>query len=106
MRWPRFVHRIYADLTGYFWLPCPLCGEMFGGHEWLPGNTLMSSLSEGHGVCPDCGDLAREQNAKQSPRYIRFEDWEAEHFEDWVAEQMKDPEFRAAVEELGPAYQA
>jgi DNA-binding XRE family transcriptional regulator len=26
-------------------------------------------------------------------------------FEDWEAEQMKDPEFRAAVEELGPAHQ-
>jgi len=26
-------------------------------------------------------------------------------FEDWEAEQMKDPEFRAAVEELEPAYQ-
>ena len=28
---------------------------------------------------------------------IRFEDWEAEH--------MRDPEFRAAAEELEPAYQ-
>ena len=26
-------------------------------------------------------------------------------FEDWEADQMKDPEFRAAVEELEPAYQ-
>ncbi len=26
-------------------------------------------------------------------------------FEDWEANQMKDPEFRAAVEELEPAYQ-
>ena len=26
-------------------------------------------------------------------------------FEDWEAEQMQDPEFRAAVEELEPAYQ-
>lgn len=27
-------------------------------------------------------------------------------FEDWEAEQMQDPEFRAAVEELEPAYRA
>lgn len=27
-------------------------------------------------------------------------------FEDWEAEQMKDPEFRAAVEALEPVYQA
>ena len=26
-------------------------------------------------------------------------------FEDWEAEQMQNPEFRAAVEELEPAYQ-
>jgi predicted transcriptional regulator len=26
-------------------------------------------------------------------------------FEDWEADQMNDPEFRAAVEELEPAYQ-
>lgn len=26
-------------------------------------------------------------------------------FEDWEAEQMRDPEFRAAAEELEPAYQ-
>lgn len=29
----RLLNRIYAFLFGYFWLPCPLCGEMFGGHE-------------------------------------------------------------------------
>jgi hypothetical protein len=29
----RILHRLYAHLFGYFWLPCPLCGRMFGGHE-------------------------------------------------------------------------
>lgn len=29
----RFLHRFYAWAFGYFWLPCPVCGEMFGGHE-------------------------------------------------------------------------
>jgi transcriptional regulator with XRE-family HTH domain len=28
-----------------------------------------------------------------------------ERFEDWEAKQMQDPEFRAAAEELEPAYQ-
>ncbi len=27
-------------------------------------------------------------------------------FEDWEAEQLKDPEFRAAAEELEPEYEA
>lgn len=30
---PRVLHRVYAYLNGYFRLPCPLCGEYFGGHE-------------------------------------------------------------------------
>ena len=29
----RLLNRIYAFLGGYFWLPCPVCGENFGGHE-------------------------------------------------------------------------
>lgn len=29
----RFPNRVWAWLCGYFWLPCPECGEMFGGHE-------------------------------------------------------------------------
>jgi hypothetical protein len=30
---PRSFHQAYAWLFGYFWLPCPLCDRMFGGHE-------------------------------------------------------------------------
>lgn len=29
----RYINKLYAKLFGYFWLPCPICGEMFGGHE-------------------------------------------------------------------------
>jgi hypothetical protein len=29
----RWVHEKYARTMGYFWLPCPRCGRMFGGHE-------------------------------------------------------------------------
>jgi hypothetical protein len=32
---PRWLHRFYAWAFGYFWLPCPACGRMFGGHEAL-----------------------------------------------------------------------
>lgn len=27
------VRETRAHLRGVFWLPCPLCGRMFGGHE-------------------------------------------------------------------------
>jgi len=29
----RLYHKIYAWIFGYFWIPCPKCGKMFGGHE-------------------------------------------------------------------------
>lgn len=29
----RLLHKLYAHLFGYFWLSCPICGKMFGGHE-------------------------------------------------------------------------
>lgn len=59
-RLPRWVHRLKASMLGYFWLPCPLCGRMFGGHEWLPGAPgLPSSIPSRRtgivdGICPRC----------------------------------------------------
>ena len=29
----RFFNEIYAKIFHYFWIPCPKCGKMFGGHE-------------------------------------------------------------------------
>lgn len=31
-RW-RTAHHWWARRRGFFWLPCPLCGLKFGGHE-------------------------------------------------------------------------
>lgn len=33
---PRALAQFRAWLSGYFWLPCPLCGEMFAGYEMGP----------------------------------------------------------------------
>lgn len=34
IRWlNRRFNQAWAFVGGYFWLPCPRCGEMFGGHE-------------------------------------------------------------------------
>ena len=60
----RTLNRIRAFLGGYFWLPCPLCDEMFGGHEWQTGNDLYTSPVIGVGVCPDCGEEARKRSNK------------------------------------------
>jgi hypothetical protein len=34
VRIPRWCHHLYANMRGYFWLPCAAgCGRMVGGHE-------------------------------------------------------------------------
>ena len=44
----RTLNRIYASLFGYFWLPCPLCGQMSGGHEWRDIDGKPSSIPTGN----------------------------------------------------------
>ena len=31
---PRKIHKLYANLLGYFWIDCERCGKGFGGHQW------------------------------------------------------------------------
>lgn len=57
---PRFINWIWACWGGYFWLPCPICDELLGGHE--PRGTLMKTRSTGTGVCRNCINEARERN--------------------------------------------
>lgn len=64
-KFPRWMNHFYANLFGYFWLPCPICGEMTGGHEWrtdLPNSAVMIEFNRGVGVCPNCHDKAKEIN--------------------------------------------
>ena len=57
MRYPRFLHKLYANINGYFWLPCPICGEMFGGHEWKSGGIKTYREGVRHAICPVCAEL-------------------------------------------------
>lgn len=61
MKIPRILHRIYAGLTGYFWLPCPICKEYFGGHEKNSGS-LYSDRYSGRTVCSNCVGEADKRN--------------------------------------------
>lgn len=42
----------------YFWLPCPLCGVHFGGHEWMARASGSSIPGDRpgitQGICPFC----------------------------------------------------
>ena len=69
----RFLHKLYAWTFGYFWLPCPLCGEMFGGHEWeVPEAVLWRGENAGAGVCKNCIERASIENKKAYPNIMRI----------------------------------
>lgn len=67
---PRAHHEWYARTFGYFWLPCPLCAVMFGGHEWLTDLPRLRAtipsrdgLHLGEGICPACTRDGRGNSA-------------------------------------------
>lgn len=63
----RLYNHLYALFNRYFWLPCPLCGKYFGGHEWKSGNDIYHGNGSGEGVCPDCGEKAKAINKANYP---------------------------------------
>lgn len=42
----RFMNMVYAKVFGYFWIPCPVCGKYFGGHEIYMGPGLLVEQKE------------------------------------------------------------
>jgi hypothetical protein len=62
-------HRKYAEINGFFWLPCPLCGDFFGGHEWKDYNGKSSSIKisegRGKGICPSCTKSGKGEDVGQ-----------------------------------------
>lgn len=65
----RQLAKRFARSRGYFWLPCPSCGEMFGGHEaeaaadladrlgtWpsIPDPAYPPGSGRGLCICPAC----------------------------------------------------
>ncbi len=51
----RAVHHLIAAVGGYFWIPCPVCGEPFGGHEWTESIPEEGAMG-GKAICPQCAD--------------------------------------------------
>lgn len=76
LRLPRWMHRIYARMFGYFWSPCPICRRPFGGHEWRNHDGMPSSVYRFDverdayiytGICPDCTRAGK--GARPGARY-------------------------------------
>jgi len=60
---PRWLQKLYADICGWLWLSCPICGREFGGHErgrWGYATTPVSQVA----VCPYCVDKAAEYDRR------------------------------------------
>jgi hypothetical protein len=54
---PRGLARAAAASGHYFWLPCLLCSQWYGGQE-RTSNGIMLTERQGAGVCPNCTDEA------------------------------------------------
>jgi hypothetical protein len=61
----RQFNKRLAQALGYFGLPCPLCGQEFGGHEWEAyidgkvGSIPTDKPGISQGICPDCTEGGR-----------------------------------------------
>lgn len=62
--WPRWLHHLYATMNGYFWMPCPLCAEPFGGHEPGPLDEVTTGEHSAQMVCPPCGAALADQHRR------------------------------------------
>lgn len=58
---PRWLQHLWANLRGYFWLPCPICRKYFGGHE-IADIGLYIGGGSGQCVCRNCEEKARRLN--------------------------------------------
>lgn len=68
----RPLQRLYAFLFGYFWLPCPVCGEHFGGHEASLSALVVDEADGDHAYCTcyklECQNEAQRRNAERAIR--------------------------------------
>jgi len=62
---PRWIHRLWAFVAGYFWLPCPECGRYFGGHEVrgpaYDGPEIIRPGRVRKTLCPRCEPIRRQR---------------------------------------------
>jgi hypothetical protein len=61
-----WIHHLWATVWGYFWLPCPNCGRMFGGHE--VGARMQKDCYSNYGLAtcsdPECVRDVEINNAR------------------------------------------
>ena len=70
----RLLNKLYAWLFGYFWLPCPVCGRDFGGHEAGFDALVAEDGKSAQIVCgdPQCShDAAVLNTARGHAQFVR-----------------------------------
>lgn len=65
----REFHQWFAVAHGFFWLPCPLCGRPFGGHE-AGGSVPDPMKGEGWSLMV-CSECVRLGNMKTRSNHAR-----------------------------------
>ena len=66
----RAVNRTFANLFGYFWIPCPTCGEMFGGHEIGGSVPVPGEPGRGRCICKACAAAGIGDAYSDEPKTI------------------------------------
>lgn len=75
MKSTRWFNYLYAHLFGYFWLPCPRCGRMFGGYEC--GNDIIW-ITIGRNEMPPSWLMEwalRKGDTKMAKAKYKIDDW-------------------------------
>lgn len=101
-------HRLWnhfrASWGGYFWMPCPLCGQMMGGHEWKHFDGLESSIPDpkypagsgrGIGICQDCTIAGKGYSLPFDPPKPVTVHW-YDHDCEWVTKYCEEHHVRTA----------
>lgn len=94
---PKWFRAWHAKRFGYFWIPCPLCGEMMSGIEWDGRSIPGDEPNTGKGVCwrhylGRSRTLSREKGELRAAWSFGFEDpmWVFERFDDRVQIRGRD----------------
>lgn len=82
-RAPRVLRWLMSVWTRTFWLPCPICGENFGG--WEPdGGRLYTSPGAGKMTCPKQSCIVEAERRNLANRWPRFSELTFSDLTDWT----------------------
>ena len=66
---PRRLHQLWEKVGGWFWAPCPECGQMFGGHEASHTSKVMDDGAHLL-VCKNCAPMVADRELNRAMRQI------------------------------------